>query len=63
MEAVRAVFLVSVSKAKDKKLDRFYRSMAKMLTSKEAIQGLVDNQRWETVVKLLNMYGKTDNNE
>lgn len=62
-QAVRAVFLVSVSKAKDKKLDRFYRSMAKMLTSKEAIQELVDNQRWGTVVKLLNMYGKTNDNE
>lgn len=60
-QAVRAVFLVSVSTSKDKKLDRFYCSMAKLLTSKEAIQELVDNQQWSTVVKLLNTYGNTDN--
>lgn len=60
-QAVRVVFLVSVSKSKDKKLDRFYRSMAKLLTSKEAIQELIDSQRWSTVVKLLNAHGNTDN--
>ena len=60
-QAVRAVFLVSVSKAKDKKLDTFYRSMAKLLTNKEAIQELVDNQTWGTLVELLNTFGvKTD---
>ena len=59
-KAVRAIFLVSVSKAKNKKLDRFYRSMSKLLTSKEAIQELIDSQAWETVVKLLNAYGNTD---
>ena len=52
-QAVRAVFLVSVSTAKDKKLDHFYRSMAAILTSKEAIQELVEDQRWETLTKLL----------
>lgn len=56
-QAVRAVFLVSVSKAKDKKLDKFYRSISKLLTNKEAIQELVDTQTWETFAKLLNAFG------
>lgn len=56
-QAVRAVFLVSVSKAKDKKLDKFYRSMSKLLTNKEAIQELVDTQTWETFAELLNTFG------
>ncbi len=56
-QAVRAVFLVSVSKAKNKKLESFYRSMAKLLTNKEAIQKLVGNQTWGTLVELLNTFG------
>lgn len=56
-QAVRAVFLVSVSKAKNKKLESFYRSMAKLLTNKEAIQKLVGNQMWGTLVELLNTFG------
>ncbi len=58
-QAVRAVFLVSVSKAKDKKLDSFYRSMAALFTSKESIQELVGNQSWQTLTKLL---AENDNN-
>lgn len=61
-QAVRAVFLVSVSKAKNKKLDTFYRSMAKLLTNKQAIQELVDNQTWDVLAGLLNTFGtKIDN--
>ncbi|MFR3923930.1 MAG: PTS sugar transporter subunit IIA [Collinsella sp.] len=56
-QAVSAVFLVSVSKAKNKKLESFYRSMAKLLTNKEAIQKLVGNQEWGTLVELLNTFG------
>lgn len=56
-QAVRAVFLVSVSKAKNKKLESFYRSMAKLLTNKEAIQKLVGNQTWGTLVELLITFG------
>lgn len=56
-QAVSAVFLVSVSKAKNKKLESFYRSMAKLLTNKEAIQKLVGSQEWGTLVELLNTFG------
>lgn len=56
-QAVRAVFLVSVSKAKNKKLESFYRSMAKLLTNKEAIQKLVGNQEWGALVELLITFG------
>jgi lichenan operon transcriptional antiterminator len=55
-QPVRAIFLVSVSVAKDKKLDHFYRSMAKLLTSKDAIQQLVGAQTWEILEKLLEDY-------
>ena len=56
-QAVRAIFLVSVSKAKNKKLESFYRSMATLLTNKEAIQKLVGHQEWGTLVELLNTFG------
>lgn len=60
---VRAVFLVSISKRRDRHLDRFYRSMAGLLTSAEAIQNLIDNQDWATFLELLDRYGKPSEKE
>lgn len=61
--AVRAVFLVSISKSKNKNLDRFYRGIAGLLTSTEAIQTLVDNQDWETFLELLDRFGNQSEKE
>lgn len=62
-QPVRAVFLISISKSKNKDLDSFYRGMVGLLTSKEAIQELVDHQDWETLLVLLQEYGSPTERE
>lgn len=53
---VRAVFLVSVSSLRDQKLDAFYRGMARLLTSREAIQKLVSNPDFATLLDVIDTY-------
>lgn len=57
---VRAVFLVSVSNNKHKDLREFYRGMANLLTSKEAIEELVRDQSYSKLLSLLDTYGKSE---
>lgn len=56
---VRAVFLVSVSTERDRDLSGFYRTMADVLTSEQAIQRLVDTQDYQTLLQILAEFGKT----
>ena len=62
-QPVRAVFLISISKSKNKDLDSFYRGMVGLLTSKEAIQKLIDHQDWGTLLVLLQEYGSPTERE
>ena len=62
-QPVQAVFLVSVSRSRDKKLDSFYRGMAKLLTSKEAIQKLVSAPTFDTLLDVLESYGTPQDKE
>lgn len=55
-QEVRAVFLVSVSSLRDQKLDAFYRGMARLLTSREAIQKLVSNPDFATLLDVIDTY-------
>lgn len=55
-QEVRAVFLVSVSSLRDQKLDAFYRGMARLLTSREAIQKLVSNPDFSTLLDVIDTY-------
>lgn len=55
-QEVRAVFLVSVSSLRDQKLDVFYRGMARLLTSREAIQKLVSNPDFATLLDVIDTY-------
>lgn len=55
-QEVRAVFLVSVSSLRDQKLDAFYRGMARLLTSREAIQRLVSNPDFTTLLDVIDTY-------
>ena len=55
-QEVRAVFLVSVSSLRDQKLDAFYRGMAHLLTSREAIQRLVSNPDFTTLLDVIDTY-------
>lgn len=55
-QEVRAVFLVSVSSLRDQKLDALYRGMARLLTSREAIQKLVSNPDFATLLDVIDTY-------
>lgn len=55
-QEVRAVFLVSVSSLRDQKLDAFYRGVARLLTSREAIQKLVSNPDFATLLDVIDTY-------
>lgn len=55
-QEVRVVFLVSVSSLRDQKLDAFYRGMARMLTNREAIQRLVSNPEFTTLLDVIDIY-------
>lgn len=55
-QEVRVVFLVSVSSLRDQKLDAFYRGMARLLTSREAIQKLVSNPDFATLLDVIDTY-------
>mgnify|MGYP001634879354 FL=1 len=55
-QEVRAVFLVSVSSLRDQKLDAFYRGMARLLTSREAIQKLASNPDFATLLDVIDTY-------
>lgn len=61
--AVRAIFLVSIARNKTVNLDSFYKGMAMLLTSTEAIQTLVGNQEWGNFLELLKKYGNTSEKE
>lgn len=60
---VQVIFLVSISKQPGKKLDTFYRSMARMLTSKEAIQRLVQNPDYTELLDVIVTYGSITKKE
>ncbi len=60
---VQAVFLVSVSAQRNKKLDTFYRSMARLLTSREAIQKLVSNPDFATLLDVIDIYSPATEKE
>lgn len=62
-QEVRAVFLISISRSKNKDLDRFYRSFVGLVTSAEAIQTLVENQDWSSFLELLERYGASSGKE
>lgn len=62
-QGVQAVFLVSVSSSRDKKLDTFYRSMARLLTSREAIQRLVSNPDFTTLLDVIDTYSPATEKE
>ncbi len=51
-QEVRAVFLVCISQ-EEEELDDFYGHFTSLLTSPAAIQELVDNQRWQTLARLI----------
>lgn len=55
-QEVGAVFLVSVSSLRDQMLDAFYRGMARLLTSREAIQKLVSNPDFATLLDVIDTY-------
>lgn len=50
---VQVVFLVCISSKRDKDLQPFYRSMARTLTSKSAIDELIAHQDYQTLMALL----------
>lgn len=60
---VQAVFLVSVSSRRDKKLDAFYRGMARVLTNRKAIQGLVSNPDFTTLLDVIDTYSPAQEKE
>lgn len=52
-QMVQAVFLVSISKKKNKNLRDFYQGMTRILTDPEAIQSLIATQTYEELQRLL----------
>lgn len=62
-QPVQAVFLVSMSRFRDKRLDSFYRGMAKLLTSKQAIQKLVSEPEFGTLLELLETFSTPSDKE
>lgn len=50
---VQVVFLLSVGTAKDKNLEAFYQKTSSLLFDKEAIQQLLNNPTFETLVSLI----------
>ncbi len=55
---VQAVFLVSVSKKKKKKIQKFYSITAKLMLSQEDISELIRSGSYETLEKLMNKIEK-----
>lgn len=55
-QAVQVVFLVSVSTARTKKLDGFYRAMARLMGSGEAMQTLARGATWPCLLDVLKTY-------
>lgn len=50
---VQVVFLLSVGSAKDKNLEAFYQKTSSLLFDKEAIQQLLNNPTFETLISLI----------
>ena len=60
---VQAIFLVSISKKRTENLQPFYRGMASLLTSKKAIQSLLERQTYQTLSLLLSECEKNTDKE
>lgn len=50
---VQVVFLVSVSKQKNKKIQNFYSTTANLLLNRESIEALIKNKNYHTLTELL----------
>ena len=55
---VQAVFLVSVSRKKQKKIQNFYSTTARLLLDEEKIKTLIKERNYETLKKLLLTVGR-----
>lgn len=62
-QQVQVVFLVSISKERNKDLSQFYGSMAKLVMNSEAVQELVENQTFSELLLLLEQCGTTEEKE
>lgn len=52
---VQAVFLVSVSKRKNKKIQNFYSATARLLLDKEKMDTLIEQRDYHTLIRLLSL--------
>jgi lichenan operon transcriptional antiterminator len=58
---VQVIFLISISSEEDSEIGRFYQLTTKLLFDGEALQQLLNDQRFEVLMSLLkdNVGGKT----
>lgn len=54
-QMVQAVFLVSVSKKKNKKIQNFYSATARLLLDRESIETLIEQRNYHTLKRLLSL--------
>lgn len=54
-QMVQAVFLVSVSKKKNKKIQNFYSTTARLLLDRESIETLIKQRDYHTLLRLLSL--------
>lgn len=54
-QMVQAVFLVSVSKNKNKKIQNFYSVTAKLLLDRESMETLIEQRDYQTLMRLLSL--------
>lgn len=55
---VQAIFLICVSRYKDRGLQLLYRALARIMGSSEAMDALIDQQRFDTLLNLLQQESK-----
>lgn len=54
-QMVQAVFLVSVSKKKNKKIQNFYSATARLLLDRESMETLIMQRDYHTLLRLLSL--------